>query len=412
MPLLRAGRRIDILVRSNCYCYALSRYVGSYCEPGLGATGNPLAMPVRDCSAAVAGVLADGARSVDRNTVYTVPTSGSYIALAVKPPSDARDTGDYHFWRLDADNTWSYKAGDTLSRNTYRNGTLLQDIERADARGAYTQFCGYFEVRGRPVGLGCCLQVALASGMRLQQLCRQSSCLRTRVQQLWCSSPAAALLTPGWGAGTACRCSRTDTSLLGTTTSLAPYQGATSCGRTCTSLGRSRPCPASALHGWRHTGGCQSPRGPGWLTPTHGRLLQVTPGSRRPQIHCSGAEPLSSMMGSAVAQPSTIKQSSLEGDRNPDKVMRAALRRSYYADAGWEDGLPSWALAKERAAQEAGQQAGALDQYRKPPHTYSVRPYQLAFGEQPVPAAVVQAGVQASDRTSLLGLRIGRQPGS
>jgi hypothetical protein len=30
-----------------------------------------------------------------------------------------------HFWRMDDDKTWSYKAGDTLSRNTYRNGTSL-----------------------------------------------------------------------------------------------------------------------------------------------------------------------------------------------------------------------------------------------------------------------------------------------
>lgn len=151
----------DILVRSNCYCYALSRYVGSYCEPGLGSTGNPLPMPVRDCSAAVAGILSDGARSVDRNTVYTVPTLGSYIALAVKRPIDQRDTGDYHFWRLDADNTWSYKAGDTLSRNTYRNGTVLQDIELPEARGAYTQFCGYFEVGTMHGWFACCCSTCM-----------------------------------------------------------------------------------------------------------------------------------------------------------------------------------------------------------------------------------------------------------
>jgi hypothetical protein len=34
------------------------------------------------------------------------------------------------------------QAGDTLSRNTYRNGSLLRDIEAADARGMYTSFCG------------------------------------------------------------------------------------------------------------------------------------------------------------------------------------------------------------------------------------------------------------------------------
>ncbi len=29
----------DVLLKTNCYCYALRRFVGSYCEPGLGGTG-------------------------------------------------------------------------------------------------------------------------------------------------------------------------------------------------------------------------------------------------------------------------------------------------------------------------------------------------------------------------------------
>lgn len=137
----------DILIRTNCYCYAVSKYVGSYCEPGLGSTGKPFVLPVKDCKAAVEGVVADGGKLVDRWTVYNKPTTDShYMALAVKPAADAGDSGDFHFWKLDADKTWSYKAGDTLSRNSYRNGTLIRDIEAADARGAYTSFCGYFEV--------------------------------------------------------------------------------------------------------------------------------------------------------------------------------------------------------------------------------------------------------------------------
>lgn len=46
--------------------------------------------------------------------------------------------------------------------------------------------------------------------------------------------------------------------------------------------------------------------------------------------------------------------------------------RSYYADSGWEDGLPNWTMAKERAADESS----SVAKYRRPPHTYSVRPYQ------------------------------------
>jgi hypothetical protein len=75
------------------------------------------------------------------------PAEGHYIALAVKPPSEAGDSGDFHFWRLDSNGAWSYKAGDTLVRNTLRTGRLITDIEAdAAARGVYTKFCGYFHV--------------------------------------------------------------------------------------------------------------------------------------------------------------------------------------------------------------------------------------------------------------------------
>jgi hypothetical protein len=153
------------------------------------------APPVENCKPAVDGVVADGGRLVDRATVYntTRPPGGHYIALAVRPPSKAGDANaDFHFWRLDSNGAWSYKvrcgpclprraqraslvdpprppvregmgaalnprrrpdtapppppapqAGDTLVRNTLRDGTPITDIERdAVARGDYTEFCG------------------------------------------------------------------------------------------------------------------------------------------------------------------------------------------------------------------------------------------------------------------------------
>lgn len=55
--------------------------------------------------------MADGGKLVDRWTVYNKPTTDShYMALAVKPAADAGDSGDFHFWKLDADKTWSYKV--------------------------------------------------------------------------------------------------------------------------------------------------------------------------------------------------------------------------------------------------------------------------------------------------------------
>ena len=86
---------------------------------------------------------------VDRATVYggPRPARGHYIALAVKPMGGNETAGDFHFWRLDANGAWSYKAGDTLVRNTLRSGRPIRDIERdGEARGEYTSFCGYFRV--------------------------------------------------------------------------------------------------------------------------------------------------------------------------------------------------------------------------------------------------------------------------
>jgi len=35
----------EVLIKANCYCYAVDRFVGSYCEPGLGGTGQPFKLP-------------------------------------------------------------------------------------------------------------------------------------------------------------------------------------------------------------------------------------------------------------------------------------------------------------------------------------------------------------------------------
>jgi hypothetical protein len=51
---------------------------------------------------------------------------------------------DYHFFRRDADGTWSHKRGDTFVTNTYLNGSSLTDVEDAAILGAYKSFCGYF----------------------------------------------------------------------------------------------------------------------------------------------------------------------------------------------------------------------------------------------------------------------------
>jgi hypothetical protein len=131
----------DVLLKSNCYSFAVNRYVGSFGEPGYG--GMPEDEQARleiTCEDQVKGLVADGAVKVDRKTVYSVPPKGHYIAMAIWPEED------FHMWRLDADGAWANKPGMLMSRRTYTNGTKVSDIEHPDARGSYTDFCGYFEV--------------------------------------------------------------------------------------------------------------------------------------------------------------------------------------------------------------------------------------------------------------------------
>lgn len=79
----------DSLLKANCYCYSINKFVGSYCEPGLGGTGKSFQLPVVNCSSSIKGVIADGGKPVSRDALKKMP-KGHYIALAVKP-ADVND---------------------------------------------------------------------------------------------------------------------------------------------------------------------------------------------------------------------------------------------------------------------------------------------------------------------------------
>ena len=129
--------------KSNCYCFAVNRYIGEFCQPGAATLSDPAQEPlVGTCEWDVKALVADGAVQVDRDTVYAKSPKGHYVALAVTP-SD----GDYHFWRFDNDGSWANKPGVLFPRRIYgSNNAKITDIEDAAVRGRYTEFCGYFEV--------------------------------------------------------------------------------------------------------------------------------------------------------------------------------------------------------------------------------------------------------------------------
>ena len=128
-------------LKSNCYCFAVNRYVGSYCSPGEASSPGNEDHPYGDCDWAVKGVIADGGVQVDRNTVYSKQPTGHYIALAVWPGED------FHMWRLESNGSWANKPGAYMPRRTYgSSNAVITDVEAPGVREEYTEFCAYFKV--------------------------------------------------------------------------------------------------------------------------------------------------------------------------------------------------------------------------------------------------------------------------
>ena len=183
--------------KSNCYCFALNRYIGEFCQPGAVTIQTELEIPLDTCEWNVKAVLADGALPVNRETIYSKQPKGHYIALAVSPRED-----DYHFWRLDSDGSWASKPGGYLPRRTYgSNNAKVTDVEDPAVRGQYTDFCGYFEVfpethviagtgLGMPFGVMARFQAWSEAGLQIAShpLNRISSGWRLAFKKFWQTS--------------------------------------------------------------------------------------------------------------------------------------------------------------------------------------------------------------------------------
>ena len=143
----------------NCYAYALNTVepeLGTLCKrrmrqlrrrfgkihpckkifPQPGNYANyewDRTIPQFSCKNVVAGMLADNPGILNLGTVDTECPDGYYkIALACNAEGD-----DYHFWRQDADGTWSHKNGRTRAQQIDNPKNNL---------GKYIEFCGFFAV--------------------------------------------------------------------------------------------------------------------------------------------------------------------------------------------------------------------------------------------------------------------------
>ena len=119
---------------NNCYNYATDIPNSTFAQPGQ-ASGIPV--PSEDCPSRQAGALGDGLTINPTGA----PCSGCchLVALVIRPGL----ASDFHWYRRDADGTWSHKPGSTPARNVDNSGNTITDPRTAD-RGSYTDFCGFF----------------------------------------------------------------------------------------------------------------------------------------------------------------------------------------------------------------------------------------------------------------------------
>jgi hypothetical protein len=154
------------LMRTNCYAYALNKLdAGSWGMPGASAPDAKAPDPSKfTCNVVGKGVEIDGGRKVTREEVFRSRDArpkdgkgGYYIALLVRPLNRcffSSCTGDFHFLRRDDNGLWSEKMGATPVVNKDITGKPIEDPEKAEIGGGFTDFCGYYAVTPKDMKMG------------------------------------------------------------------------------------------------------------------------------------------------------------------------------------------------------------------------------------------------------------------
>ena len=122
----------NICQNNNCYNYACDLITNTFAQPGRGS-GTTFSLFV--CVDVGSSAQRDGLTSTSKPT--STPSQGQYVALVMA------DNVDFHWYRLDADATWSQKHGSSPAINVDESNNPISDPETCD-RGPYTDFCGYF----------------------------------------------------------------------------------------------------------------------------------------------------------------------------------------------------------------------------------------------------------------------------
>lgn len=148
---------------NNCYNYAINKKDNDFKQPGglpwPGAGGAANLTNAQWCDKVRGRAIGDGLVAVAWNPGQPIPTPPAgynLVALGSKPGTKGRNRrtdGDYHWWRLNGDGTWSHKRGQTAAKTTYTDANNMQqqitDPRNAAQLDGYV-LCGFMGVPKNP----------------------------------------------------------------------------------------------------------------------------------------------------------------------------------------------------------------------------------------------------------------------
>lgn len=131
--------RYSIKEYNNCYNYATNTVTSGRAQPG-HASGMAKINRFKDTTCPTMLKRAESDEGVFRyveGVSLPLEENQTLMALVVAPGHD------YHWYRRDANGSWSHKVGRGTPSDKDTSNKLIEDPELAD-RGFYTDFCGYF----------------------------------------------------------------------------------------------------------------------------------------------------------------------------------------------------------------------------------------------------------------------------
>lgn len=137
---------------NNCYAYALNNqvYPGTNeiwfkQQPGQYSNTNYHPLTKAILKNAVTQDFAKYNKDYGTNLIFKEVGKYSFVPKGSYKVALVSFSGDYHWYRQDADGYWSHKPGRTAVRRTDNSGNLIIDPETCD-RGLYTNFLGFYAV--------------------------------------------------------------------------------------------------------------------------------------------------------------------------------------------------------------------------------------------------------------------------